>query len=131
MLVRKFVPGSVPCAVLLLIVPSTSGFATKKLAGRPALIAFCLNVALLRMPVLAVLLSKLNGSGLRAARNASSVALVQFAPLYAARLPACDAGWPFRYARRIGSGDVPAVPVYAKVARARPQCSPQGWPARS
>ena len=89
---------------------------TKKFDGRPASIAFCLNVALLRMPVLAVLLSRLNGNGLRAARNACSVAFVQFAPLYADPLTACDAGCPFRYASRMGSGEVPGAPVYAKVA---------------
>ena len=90
--------------------PSRSGLTTKKFAGTPAAAAFALRVALPIRPVVFADANP-NGFGLRAARKPRNVELVQFAPEYAAVLPAWLDGWPLKNARNVGSGAVPAAPV--------------------
>src|SRR5690348_2414363 len=107
-----------------------SGLATKKFAGRPAASAFVRNdpprkpfdsvAAVHPVPgpatVGTVLHMKPHGFGFIIARKPWNVVLVQPVPVYLVVSPACDPGPPLRYARKMGSGDVPGAPVYANVA---------------
>src|SRR5437899_8260432 len=104
---------------------SVSGLAMKKLAGRPAAAAFVRNVALPMNPFCRLEPSdrhpaadkqaKANGFGFWMARNERLFAFVQLPPRY--RLGSADSALftPLKYARKIGSGEVPGAPVYAKV----------------
>jgi hypothetical protein len=47
------------------------------------------------------------GCGLNRAIGLMNVLLVNWLDVYSAALPACDADRPEKYARKIGSGDVP------------------------
>jgi len=52
-----------------------------------------------------------NGFGFCAARYPRNDELVQLAPEYCVASPALPLPCPLKYARKIGSGDVPAAPV--------------------
>src|SRR5262249_51508035 len=103
---------------------SVSGLAMKKFAGSPAAAALLRNVALPMKPFCRVVLlhpvalrqANANGLGFSAARNAWFAELVQLPPMYFDVSPAEAAPTPLKYARKIGSGAVPGMPVYANVA---------------
>src|SRR5207244_12514712 len=107
-----------PTLVVSRAPPSASGLATKKFDGNPAAAALLRNVVLPRRPfgivpaVQPVGLLHMNpsGFGLWAARYPRKLALVQFAPTYCDASPALDPFCPLKYARKIGSGEVPAAP---------------------
>src|SRR5262249_18720542 len=111
---------------------SASGLTMKKFAGSPAAAALARNVALPMKPFCRVVAlqpaplptglevpalrhAKANGFGFRMARNPRLVELVQLLPVYIAGSPAEALFTPLKNARKIGSGDVPAAPVYANV----------------
>src|SRR5262245_63485529 len=101
----------------------TSGLAMKKFTGNPAAAALPRNVVLPMnpLPIVAAVqpaaLAHMNpyGFGFIAARKPRNVAFVQFVPLYRVGSPAPELFVPLKYARKIGSGDVPGAPVYANV----------------
>src|SRR5580765_5044959 len=98
--------------------PSTSGLATKRLAGRPAACAFARRAALFirfHAKLGVVVLVAQHGCGLRSASAFRNVESVNDAELYFEGSPAPAAFTPLKYARMIGSGLVPGMPVYAKV----------------
>src|SRR5438132_5429187 len=88
----------------------TSGLTTKKFAGNPALTAF---VRWLAVPCR--LLATKNGFGAYTASRFTYVAFVKLDDVYLLGSDTLAPPSPEKYARYVGSGDVPAAPVYANV----------------
>ena len=102
----------------MLALPRTSGFATRKFDGSPAAIALARRAALLirlyaKLGVVAFVLQ--HGCGLNVASELMKVESVNDVDVYFAGSAACPEATPLKYARMIGSGDVPGAPVYANV----------------
>src|SRR5262245_50184509 len=78
--------------------------------------ALALNAALPTKPLVEFVDANPNGFGLIAARKPRFVALLNCVLEYCAGSLADAPPRPEKYARNVGNGDVPAAPVYAKVA---------------
>src|SRR5258707_11222964 len=106
----KFVVRFAPDAVAV-VPPSTSGFARKKFAGRPATTPFARKAELPMNPEVEFVEAKPNGFGFMAARNPRFVEFVNCVLVYFDASAAFALERPWKKARNVGRGDVPGMPV--------------------